>query len=65
MYHFLYILFTLLMSRLIVVGSTSLCGKNIPHMSLSKNTIMVKPYLIRATGELLVQDFTCRVTRYS
>ena len=41
MYHFLYILFTLLISRLIVVGSTGLCGKNIPYVSLSNHTIMV------------------------
>ena len=41
MYHFFYTLFTLLMSRLIVVGSTSLCGKNIPYISLSNHTTMV------------------------
>ena len=65
MYHFFYTLFTLLMSRLIVVGSTSLCGKNIPYISLSKQQWLSKPYFIGATGELLMQDFTCRVTRYS
>ena len=41
MYHFYHILFTLLMSRLLVVGSTSLCRENIPYMSFSNHTIMV------------------------